>query len=160
MSYFAAAFTRSGGDWWGTELDLDDAESIEAIADVASEVDSDDGNVVILVEEEDWFGVVRVEDDDDPRVFVSDGAEAMRTTVGEAMLSEVVIEYLSEEAMDNGHGSGLPSEPVGEAGLLDDLGVSGRELRRLAADADTSPADAVATLAERLGFVDQLEAVR
>lgn len=160
MSYFAAAFARRGGDWLATEIDLDDAEDVDGVAEVAAEVDADDGIVVVLVEEEEWFGVVRVEPDEDPRVFVSDGAEAGRTPVGETVVSEIAADYADDEAPVSGRGVALPAEPLGEAGLLDDLGVSAETLNRLAGASGTTPADAVAEIAERIGFVDVLETVR
>jgi putative tRNA adenosine deaminase-associated protein len=160
VSYFAAAFARRGGDWLATEIDLDDAEDVEGVAEVAAEVDADDGIVVVLVEEEEWFGVVRVEPDEDPRVFVSEGAEAGRTPVGETLVSEIAADYLDDDAPASGRGVVLPPEPLGEAGLLDDLGASAETLNRLASSTSTTPADAVAELAERIGFVDVLETVR
>ena len=151
MSYFAAAFTRTGGGWQGEEIDLDDVRQIEDVAEVASQVESDDGVVVVLVEDEDWFGVVRVDPDDDPKAFVSDAAEAVRSPVGAALLSELA----ANESPDD-----LPSEPLGDKGVLDDLGVPSDELHQLAVGIGTSPSEAVAVLAERLGCVDALEAVR
>ncbi len=157
MSYFAAAFARAEGEWLASEIDLNDVEDIEGIADVALQVESDDGLVVVLLEEEDWFGVVRVETDEDPRVYVSDAAEAARSVVGEAALSELAGEYQVET---DGDASALPAEPLGDVGLLDDLGVRAGELARLAGGTGTTPSNVVATLAERLGFVEALETVR
>ncbi len=162
MSYFAAAFARSGGDWLGSEIDLDDVETVEEVAGAASQVESDGGLVIVLVEEEDWFGVIRVEPDDEPRVYVSDAAETVRSVIGTALLSELAEEYaqVGEEDEDEAAPPVLPAEPLGEPGVLDDLGVSADELNRLAAAIGTSPADAVTAIAERLGCVDALEAVR
>jgi putative tRNA adenosine deaminase-associated protein len=156
VSYFAAAFARADSEWLASEIDLDDAEDIEGIAEMAAQVESDDGLVVVLLEDEEWFGVVRVESDEDPRVYVSDAAEAGRSVVGQAVLSELASEYGADSDPDFG---GLPAEPLGETGLLDDLGVRGGELARLAGSTST-PSDVVATLAERLGFVEALETVR
>ena len=111
---------EAGG--WRSEIDLNDVEDIEDVADAAAQVESDDGLVVVLLEEEDWFGVVRVETDEDPRVYVSDAAEAGRTIMGEAALSELAGEYAVGD--DRGPTSALPAEPLGDVGLLDDLGVS------------------------------------
>ena len=159
MSYFAAAFTRVAGGWQGSEIDLNDVESIEDVADAAAHVESDDGLVVVLLEEEDWFGVVRVETDEEPRLYVSDGAEAWRTTIGESVLSELASDYAVGDDPETDEPT-LPSGPLGEAGLLDDLGVSTGYLNRLAANSGSTPSDAMAALAEHLGFVDALESVR
>ena len=161
MSYFAAAFTRTGGGWQGNEIDLDDVDDIEDVAEVAGRVESDDGLVVVVLEEDDWFGVVRVESDDEPRVYVSDAVETLRTGLGEALLSELAAEFaVSGDDVTDLAAEAPRAEPLGEAGLLDDLGVPAAYLTKLARGSDTSPADAVAALAERLGCVDALEAVR
>lgn len=158
MSYFAAAFTRTDGEWLASEIDLDDIEGIEGVAEMAAQVESDDGLVVVLLEEEDWFGVVRVEPDDDPRVFVSDAAETVRSLVGEAVLSELAAEYVLDA--DDSEGDGVPAGPLGDPGLLVEFGVRAEDLKRLAGALGTAPSDAVAALAERLGCVEALETVR
>lgn len=176
MSYFAAAFARSGGEWVASETDLDDVETVEDVVDAVQEVETDDEIVLVFVEEENWFGVVRVEGDEEPRVYVSDGAETLRSPVGEALVSELVEEHRLAAVVAGDVGEVpvpatdldededtpvmLPAEPIGEAGLLDDLGIRAEDLNRLAEAIGTSPAAAVTFLAERLGFAEALEAVR
>lgn len=164
MSYFAAAFARSGGEWLASEIDLDDVETVEGVVDAVQQVETDDGIVLVFVEEENWFGVIRVEGDDEPRVYVSEAAEAMQSLVGEAVLSQLVEDYrLSEGADDEDEEDEpvvLPAEPIGEFGILDDLGIQPDDLNRLAEAIGTSPAAAVSFLADRLGFAEVLEAVR
>jgi putative tRNA adenosine deaminase-associated protein len=160
VAYFAAAFARSSGDWTGTELDLEDVESLDDLADLGREVDSDDGTVLLLLEEEDdWFGVVRVEGDDDPRVYVSDASETMRSHVG-SVLAAAVAEGLGDGEDEDEPDADLPAGPYGDADLLTDLGVTGDDLNDLAITTGLSPSEAVATLAERLGFEPVLESVR
>lgn len=160
MAYFAAAFARSGGDWTGTELDLDEVETLDDLADLGRELLPDDGVVLVLLEEEDdWFGVVRVEGDDDPRVYVSDAAETMRSPVG-SVLAKAVAEQLSDGDDDEGPVAGLPAGPYGDADLVSDLGLTGDDLNELALATGLSPSEAVASLAERLGFEPALESVR
>ncbi|NYH93068.1 tRNA adenosine deaminase-associated protein [Actinopolymorpha rutila] len=177
VSYFAAAFARSGGEWVASETDLDDVETVEDVVDAVHQVESDDEIVLVFVEEENWFGVVRVEGDEEPRVYVSDGAETFRSPVGEALVSELAEEHRLAAVVagdvggevpvpatdldeDEDEPVELPSEPIGEAGLLDDLGIRAEDLNRLAEAIGTPPAAAVAFLAERLGFAEALEAVR
>ncbi|MET9023529.1 tRNA adenosine deaminase-associated protein [Actinopolymorpha sp. NPDC004070] len=178
MSYFAAAFARSGDEWVASETDLDDVETVEDVVDAVQDVESDDENVLVLVEEENWFAVVRVEGDEEPRVYVSDGAETLRSPVGEALVSELVEEHRLAAVVAGDAGADLPvvpatdldededepvelpAEPIGEAGLLDDLGIRAEDLNRLAAAIGTPPSAAVTFLAERLGFAEALEAVR
>ncbi len=160
MAYFAAAFARSGGDWTGTELDLDEVETLDDLADLGRELLTDDGLVLILLEEEDdWFGVVRVEGGDDPRVYVSDAAETMRSPVG-SVLASAVAEQLRDGDEDDGPVSVLPAGPYGDADLVSDLGLTGDGLNELALATGLSPSEAVASMAERLGFEPALESVR
>lgn len=164
MSYFAAAFARSGGEWLASEIDLDDVETVEGVVDAVQQVETDDGIVLVFVEEENWFGVIRVEGDDEPRVYVSEAAEAMQSLVGEAVLSQLVEDYRLSEGSDDEDEEDepvvLPAEPIGEFGILDDLGIQPDDLNRLAEAIGTSPAAAVSFLADRLGFAEVLEAVR
>jgi putative tRNA adenosine deaminase-associated protein len=164
VSYFAAAFARSEGEWVASEIDLDDVESVEGVVDAVQQVETDDGIVLVFVEEENWFGVIRVEGDDDPRVYVSEAAEAMQSLVGEAVLSQLVEDYRLSEGSDEEDEEDepvvLPAEPIGEFGVLDDLGIQPGDLNRLAEAIGTSPAAAVSFLADRLGFAEALEAVR
>jgi putative tRNA adenosine deaminase-associated protein len=98
VSYFAAVLARSGDGWVAAELDLDEVESLDDVGDEAQETlgeeapDADDELMVVLVEQQDeWFGVVRFELDEDPRVFVSEAAAALRHALGEALLPELVV---------------------------------------------------------------------
>jgi putative tRNA adenosine deaminase-associated protein len=98
VSYFAAVLARSEDGWVAAELDLDEVESLDDVADEAQETlaeeapEADDELMVALVEQQDeWFGVVRFELDEDPRVFVSDAAAALRHALGETLLPELVV---------------------------------------------------------------------
>ncbi len=54
------------------------------LADLAREAAVDDDTVLVFIEQEDaWFGVVRVDGEEDPRVFLSDAAAAARSSYGE-----------------------------------------------------------------------------
>src|SRR5690606_32081924 len=127
------------GEWQGSELDLDDVDSLEDVADAALELEPEDGVVIVLVEHDHWFGIVRAQDDDEPRTFVSDASEAARTALGELLLPELAtrrdfadlsdIPDVAELDEADGEpaevsGADLPDGPMGEAGLLDDLGVT------------------------------------
>jgi putative tRNA adenosine deaminase-associated protein len=160
VAYFAAAFARSSGDWTGTELDLDEVESLDDLADLGRELSSDDGSVLILLEEEDdWFGVVRIEGEDDPRVYVSDASETARSPVG-SVLAAAIAEQLGDADEDDGPPAGLPAGPYGDADLVSDLGLTADDLNGLAVATGLSPSEAVASLAEKLGFEPALESVR
>ena len=76
MSYFAAVLTRTKDRWRGVEVDLDDCESMDDIADVVSD---EPGDVRLLVVEQDdeYVALARVDaGDDEAHVFLSDGHAA------------------------------------------------------------------------------------
>ncbi len=175
--YFAALLARTEDGWEASDTELlDNVETLSDLADLAREASPDDDTVLVLIEQEDaWFGVVRVDGEDDPRIYVSDAAAAARSSYGEILLTD---ELLGREPGDDGpdldaldldgteepdgdsddeDGGGtetVPHSPVGDSEILDDLGVSEKELKALDAD------DALGAIAEALGASEVLETVR
>jgi len=75
VPYFSVAFARSDAGWIGTETDLAEVAGVDDITDIMREtaVETAADTVVLLIEQEDeWFAVVRLDDGEDPRVFLSD----------------------------------------------------------------------------------------
>ncbi|MFD7062912.1 hypothetical protein [Streptomyces sp. NPDC059906] len=181
--YFAALLARTEDGWEASDTELDDVETLSDLADLAREVSPDEDTVLVLIEQEDaWFGVVRVDGEEDPRIYVSDAAAAARSSYGEILLTDELLgrepgddgddldaldldgtedgESDDEEDEDGGgsdaaagSGEAVPHGPVGDAEVLDDLGVSEKELRSMSGDA-------VGEIAEALGALDVLETVR
>ena len=148
MPYFAAVFARTEQGWLGTETELAEAEGIDDVADVMREVamETTGDPVLLLVEENDqWFAVVRLDDQDEPRVFVSD-AQAGLTSDLAGLLSQSV----GEPALDG--------ESSGDAGLLEDLGVATKRLLDLGERA--LPGDALLAVAEQTGFAEEFDRLR
>lgn len=180
--YFAALLARTEDGWEASDTELDDVETLSDLADLARETATDDEPVLACIEQEgEWFGVVRIEGEDDPRVFVSDAAAAMRSSYGEILLSDELLgrepenpdaldqlvdldgtedgEPESKESSDGDEGGadaseGTPIGPLGDAGVLADLGMEKKTLLSLA------PQDALSEIADALGCTDVLEAVR
>jgi putative tRNA adenosine deaminase-associated protein len=133
--------------------------------------------VLVLIEQEDaWFGVVRVDGEEDPRVFVSNAAIAARSSYGELLLTDELLgrepgdddadlDSLDLDGTEDGEpdseagdsdldgGAEVPHGPVGDRQILDDLGVSEKYLLAL-------EGDALSEIADALGASDILEAVR
>ncbi|MFB8244848.1 hypothetical protein ACFC5X_07310 [Streptomyces sp. NPDC055952] len=178
--YFAALLARTEDGWEASDTELDDVETLADLADLAREASPDEDTVLVLIEQEDaWFGVVRVDGEEDPRIYVSDAAAAARSSYGEILLTDELLgrdpddgddldaldldgtedgESEDEEADDDGDGAAgsadaVPHGPVGDAAVLDDLGVSEKELRSMTTDAVTE-------IAESLGASETLETVR
>ncbi|BBC94978.1 hypothetical protein ACFY2H_21290 [Streptomyces griseofuscus] len=179
--YFAALLARTEDGWKASDTELDDVETLSDLADLARESSPEEDTVLVLIEQEDaWFGVVRVDGEEDPRIYVSDAAAAARSAYGELLLTDELLgrepgaadvpdldeldldgtEDGESEADDDdgdeegGTGDAVPHSPVGDSGILDDLGISEKELRTLDAE------DALGSIAEALGASEVLETVR
>jgi putative tRNA adenosine deaminase-associated protein len=149
MPYFAAVFARTDQGWVGAETELAEAEGIDDIADLMREValETVGDPVLLLVEEDDhWFAVMRLDDQDDPRVFVSDAHAA---TDGD--LAGVLTESITGEPELDGEAGGDPA-------LLEDMGVDGKRLLELSERA--LPGDALQAVAEQTGFADEYDRLR
>ncbi|MFF0779099.1 hypothetical protein [Streptomyces sp. NPDC003720] len=177
--YFAALLARTEDGWEASDTELDDVETLSDLADLAREASPEEDTVLVLIEQEDaWFGVVRVDGEEDPRIYVSDAAAAARSAYGELLLTDELLgrepgaddvpdldsldldgteDGESDDAEDDGDAvasDAVPHSPVGDSEILDDLGIGEKELRTLEAD------DALGTIAEALGASEVLETVR
>ncbi|MGZ3100092.1 tRNA adenosine deaminase-associated protein [Streptomyces sp. H62] len=184
--YFAALLARTEDGWVASDTELDDVETLSDLADLAREASPDEDTVLVLIEQEDaWFGVVRVDGEEDPRIYVSDAAAAARSSYGEILLTDELLgrdpgdegddldaldldgtedgesddeDEDGADAADGGDAAAgsaeaVPHGPVGDAEVLDDLGLSEKELRAMSGDA-------VGEIAEALGASEVLETVR
>ncbi|MER5834523.1 hypothetical protein ABT116_27755 [Streptomyces sp. NPDC002130] len=179
--YFAALLARTEDGWEASDTELDDVETLSDLADLAREASPDEDTVLVLIEQEDaWFGVVRVDGEEDPRIYVSDAAAAARSSYGEILLTDELLGRDPDDGDDldaldldgtedgesdeddedaeggsaaAGSAESVPHGPVGDALILDDLGVSEKELRLMSSDAVTE-------IAESLGASETLETVR
>ncbi|MGV9274527.1 tRNA adenosine deaminase-associated protein [Streptomyces griseosporeus] len=178
--YFAALLARTEDGWEASDTELDDVETLSDLADLAREASPDEDTVLVLIEQEDaWFGVVRVDGEEDPRVFVSNAAVAARSSYGELLLTDELLgrepgddddadlDSLDLDGTEDGEpedgsepadgdldgGTEVPHGPVGDRQILDDLGVSEKDLLAL-------QGDALSEIADALGASDILEAVR
>ncbi|MFF6775806.1 hypothetical protein ACFY8W_19875 [Streptomyces sp. NPDC012637] len=164
--YFAALLARTEDGWEASDTELDNVETLADLADLARESASDDGEtVIVFIEQEDaWFGIVRVDGEDDPRVFVSNAAAAARSSYGEILTSELLgdddqddqLDELTDldgtedgepehdEDDDTATGAGIaPAGPLGETRILADLGLPEKQLLAITDDALGEVADAI-----------------
>ncbi|KUH36345.1 MULTISPECIES: hypothetical protein [Streptomyces] len=178
--YFAALLTLTEDGWVASDTELDDVETLADLIGLAREASPDDDPVLVFIEQEDaWFGIVRVEGEEDPRIFVSDGAAAARSSYGEILTKELLGADRDDEAADldaldlDGTEDGEPADtedeteeeteavagtvppaaPVGDRLILDDLGLSEKELLAL-------ETDALSEITDALGASEVLETVR
>ncbi|MFF4350591.1 hypothetical protein [Streptomyces sp. NPDC001530] len=176
--YFAALLARTEDGWEASDTELDDVETLSDLTDLAREA-SDEDTVLVLIEQEDaWFGVVRVDGEEDPRIYVSDAAAAARSSYGEILLTDELLgrepgdddadldsldldgtedgepEDSDDEEDESASAEAVSHSPVGDRDILADLGVSEKELLAL------DEGDALSTIADALGAAEVLETVR
>ncbi|MEU9096707.1 hypothetical protein [Streptomyces sp. NPDC048361] len=188
--YFAALLARTEDGWEASDTELDDVETLSDLADLAREAAADgaDDTVLVFIEQEDaWFGVVRVDGEEDPRVFVSNAAVAARSSYG-AMLTDELLGHDQDDEEDeldtldlDGTEDGYEDEaaepddvadavdgPDGPDGSSDGAAPAG-PLGESAILADLGVSerrllaldgDALVTIADALGAAEVLEAVR
>jgi putative tRNA adenosine deaminase-associated protein len=90
--YFAALLARTEDGWEASDTELDDVETLSDLTDLARDASADEETVLVFIEQEDaWFGVVRVDGEDDPRIFVSDATAAARSSYGEILLTDELL---------------------------------------------------------------------
>lgn len=190
--YFAALLARTEDGWEASDTDLDDVETLSDLTDLAREASVDEDTVLVFIEQEDaWFGVIRVDGEEDPRIYVSNASAAARSSYGEILLTDellgrepgaedsiAALEELvgldgteddePDNAPDNHNDDNttntttdddddgldpVPAGPLGDTGVLSDLGLPEAELLMLRTDALVEIADA-------LGAAEVLETVR
>jgi putative tRNA adenosine deaminase-associated protein len=173
VGYFAVVLTRDEDEWNTNDIELDVVESLDDMADAMREtadIDSD-GPILLLLEQEDlWFAVVRVDGEEDPRVFVSDRSAIEHSAYAEMLLEaaeqedEALISDETDERDDDDEDDDERDEvddgPVGDLEILADLGTSADSLRALCESEGVLPSEALTTLAERAGAAGALETVR
>jgi putative tRNA adenosine deaminase-associated protein len=176
--YFTALLARTEEGWEASDTELDEVETLADLADLAREAMGEDETVLVCIEQEDaWFGVVRVDGEDDPRIYVSDAAAAARSAYGEILLTDELLgrdpEVLEDldrltdlDGTEDGEpdrpdsddifpgAESIPEGPVGDPELLKDLGMKEKAVLALTTD------DALSEIASALGCTDVLEAVR
>ncbi|MEU9603956.1 hypothetical protein [Streptomyces sp. NPDC048057] len=174
--YFAALLARTQDGWEASDTELDDVETLSDLADLARDASIDEDTVILFIEQEGaWFALVRVEGEDDPRVFVSNAASAARSSYGEILTNELLggddddpagdLDALDLDGTEDGEpdtedddappgtDGAVPAGPAGDGDLLADFGLSQTDLLTL----DT---DVLGEIAEALGAGEVLEAVR
>lgn len=150
MSYFTAVLAREGDKWSPRDVDVDDVEDLTDLADRLRLIENDDEPVLLLVEREDaWWAVVRVDGDEDPRVFLSDLAAPAHSPY--AAFLEVADADAGDEDVSGTCG--------GDLDLLADLGTSADDLREMCEE-EVIPMDAMAAVAEAGGFAEALDSLR
>ena len=175
MSYFAAAVVRGSDGWSASELDLSGASDIDEVADRLRDVDPDADLSLMFVESDDSYLVImRLDEGEDLRVFGSDSVFAAESRLGALLLGDVEapaleidepVEAAAEEGNADADADEQPTadpdvDPVGDADLLADLGVTSHRLLDLCAHDGMMPADVTAEVCQAIGCGDEVEELR
>jgi putative tRNA adenosine deaminase-associated protein len=173
VAYFTAVIARAGSAWRARDVEVDDAASLEDLTDALRSVAVGDQPVLAVIEHEDeWFALVRVDGDDEPRLFVSDLYSASHSHYGPLLAPAADVDSADDVDEDDDEGDdedddgGEDEEELkvaawaGETDLLEDLGISGRTLRKLVEENGEDPGAVLAEVGEVVGFVELLDALR
>ncbi|PWU45294.1 hypothetical protein DLJ46_21995 [Micromonospora globispora] len=174
MSYFAAAAVRVEGGWTADEVSLRGVTDIDEVADRLRDVEPDADLSLLFVEAEDEYLVIlRLDDGEDLRIFGSDSAYAEESRLGALLVGDLKTSVTGieegDEATPVAAGGGEETEqpavdpeadPVGDADILADLGISAQKLLALCGHEGMLPADVTAEICQVLGCADEVEELR
>ncbi len=169
VAYFTAVVARTGAHWKARDVEVDDHETLDELVDALRAASLNEEPVLAVVEHEDeWFAIVRVDGDDEPRLFVSDLAAVTHSPFG-AVFSGAADSDEDGESGPGNSGREDDEEPEDEPGaaawagdldLLDDLGVPAKVLRGLVEDTGDDPAAVLGEVGTLAGFGELLEVLR
>jgi putative tRNA adenosine deaminase-associated protein len=172
VSTFAAAVARGKNGWTASELDLSGVADIDEVVDRLRDAEPDADVSLLFVEADDQYLVIlRLDEGEDLRVFGSDSAFAEESRIGAMLLGEVEAPALEidelaappaddDEEAEEGPASDPDADPVGDADLLADLGITAHRLLSLCSQEGMLPSDVSAEICERLGCADELDELR
>ncbi|HWC36175.1 MAG TPA: hypothetical protein VG650_15320 [Mycobacteriales bacterium] len=168
----ASALARVDSAWFGDDVSLEDLEDLDGVVEMVREVIGDDADTGLLFVEEDdeWFAILRIDADGDPRVFVSDSRVVASSEIA-ALLAEAAIEVVAaddaaddeddeDDDEDEDETALADGDPAGDFAVMSDLGTPPARLLALCAEEGALPADVIAALCEAAGCLDVLEKLR
>lgn len=169
MTYVASTFARVDSAWFGDDVSLDEVEDLDGVVELVREVIGDEADTGLLFVEQDdeWFAVLRINADGDPRVFVSDARAVASSEIASLLVEDAIEisveadEHDEDEVDEDDEPSVLADgDPAGDASVLSDLGTSASRLLALCAEEGALPADIIAAVCEAAGCLDVLEKLR
>src|SRR6478672_8896689 len=128
MSYFAALLARDGDRWSVDEAGIEDCESLADLGDVLRDIEGD-VRLLVIEQDDEYAAIVRLDDDvEDPRAFLSDGHAADAYPMA-ALVAEDLPEIGADDDDDGEdllEGEAPPthdSAPFGDPDIAEDLGT-------------------------------------
>ena len=175
VSTFAAAVARGKNGWTASELDLSGLADIDEVVDQLQDAEPDADLSLLFVEADDQYLVIlRLDEGEDLRIFGSDSAFADESRTGALLLADIETPALGiddlappppdaaadDEEETDGPAADPDADPVGDAEILADLGISSHRLLTLCGLEGMLPADITAEICQRLGCGDEVEELR
>jgi putative tRNA adenosine deaminase-associated protein len=163
---------RGKNGWTASELELTRLADIDEVVDLLRDVEPDADLSLLFVEADDlYLAVLRLDEGEDLRVFGSDSAFATESRIGALLLGDIeppalelddltVPGVVADDDEDENPAVTPDADPVGDAELLADLGVSSHRLLALCALEGMLPADVTAEICQRIGCGDEMEELR
>jgi putative tRNA adenosine deaminase-associated protein len=155
VSYFTAVLARHGKGWRVLDLDVDDAEDLDDLAELVRGALPGVGPGLAIIEREDsWFALVRVDDDGEPRPFVSDLRESLRSRYAVVLESAADVDIPEEldglaDAVGDDDGD-EDDEDVDETASAPTASAGDDDADEEISDADEEPDDVLAGAREAL----------
>lgn len=173
MSHFAALVAKTSDGWNSSEVELEGVADIDEVADLLRDASVDEGPVLLFVEEDDeWFGIVRVDGIGEPRSFISDARVVPASELAglvfeeelpdEDLLADVDISLDEDAEPEEEEEPAVrpDAEPRGVTDVLADFGITAAELLAMCAEEGMLPADVISAVCERLGCAEEIEVYR
>lgn len=169
MSTFAAAVARGKNGWTASELDMSGLADIDEVVDAMRDAEPDADLALLFVESDDqYLAILRLDEGEDLRVFGSDSAFAEESRIGSVLLGEIEAPALELDDLTAGTDedetdqpvADPDADPVGDAELLTDLGISAHRLLTLCGQEGMLPSDVTAEICQLIGAGDEVEELR
>jgi putative tRNA adenosine deaminase-associated protein len=148
-------------------LDLSGVADVDEVADLLRDAEPEAVVSLLFVEAVDaYLAIMRLDEGEDLRIFGSDSAFAEESRLGKLLLSDVespaleIDEDADADAEDDKPAADPTVDPVGDADLLADLGVSAHKLLALCATDGLLPSDITAELCQMIGCGVEVEEFR
>ena len=143
---FVVAAYRDEGVWTAVELPPRLGEDFDGLVEALGRFPSDVGVLGLASVNDDFFVIVR-RSGEHVRVLLSDSTASWDWSLAADLASSIDAPKTDEAA------------PVGDLEIVSDLGLSSVELALLCDDDNLYPDEALADLAEQLGFADAFETI-
>lgn len=159
MSYFCALLIRSEDVWRGVDISLIDCESLDDLADMLRD-ETGDVRLLLIEQDDEYAAIVRLGDDDDLQVFLSDGHSADAYPMA-GILAEDLAEIGGDDLEDDEDAPPAhDSAPFGDAAVVEDLGTPASRLLEMCEHEGTLPVDLLLAVCEKAGCGEVFEDVR